>query len=52
MPVPQLPPELTDRIIKAVDRGSLPTCALVCSDWLPASRYRLFRSMRVRSSAS
>ncbi len=52
MPVPRLPPELTDRIIQAVERGTLPACALVCSSWLPASRYAMFRFVHIWSSVS
>ena len=53
MPVPYLPPELTDEIIAWVPRLSLRrrsryystllSCCLVCSEWLSASRYQLFQ---------
>ncbi|KAI0709686.1 hypothetical protein C8T65DRAFT_195706 [Cerioporus squamosus] len=44
MPFPELPGEITDRIISHVgpDIPSLLNCALVCSRWLPASRHHLF----------
>lgn len=47
VPVPRLPPEVTDKIIENVDWEDLPRCALVCTQWLPASRYQLFCDMRV-----
>ena len=52
MTISQLPPELTDRIIRDVDHRTLPACALVCHSWIPASRYALFREARVRNSTS
>ena len=48
MPVPSLPPEITDTIISAVDnrgqegRRTLLACCLVCHAWLQASRTNLF----------
>ena len=47
VPVPRLPPEVTDKIIHIVDWEDLLSCALVCTQWLPASRYQLFCDMRV-----
>ncbi len=44
------PPELTDRIIGFVDildKTTLCNCALVCHEWLPASRHALFRRIDV-----
>ncbi len=37
-------------IIAFVDQRSLCDCALVCQDWVPASRYYLFRHASVRSA--
>ncbi|RDX44379.1 hypothetical protein OH76DRAFT_1305780, partial [Lentinus brumalis] len=47
-----LPPELTDRIIGFVgtlDKKTLCSCALVCRQWLPASRLALLYYVRVDS---
>ncbi|OCH95095.1 hypothetical protein OBBRIDRAFT_642089 [Obba rivulosa] len=46
-----LPPEVTDRIIDFLwaDRASLRSCALTCRSWLPASRFHLFRTLRIWS---
>ncbi|KAI0690422.1 hypothetical protein C8T65DRAFT_587900 [Cerioporus squamosus] len=44
------PPELTDRIIGCVDitdKETLCNCALVCHNWLPASRHALFRRVDI-----
>jgi hypothetical protein len=38
----RLPPELIDMIIGHASEWELPTCALVCRSWLPASRHHLF----------
>ena len=45
-----LPPEITDKIIAQVwpDTNTLSTCALVCSAWLTASRYHLYRKIVLR----
>ncbi|KAI0757751.1 hypothetical protein C8Q80DRAFT_119197 [Daedaleopsis nitida] len=43
-----VPPEITDNIIALVDSGQTATflaCSLVCRDWLPASRRRLFETV-------
>ncbi|KAF7353894.1 hypothetical protein MVEN_01075300 [Mycena venus] len=48
---PVSPPKITDAIIDEL-RGSLPAlrvCSLVCSDWLPASRNILNRSISLRA---
>lgn len=48
-----LPPEITDMIISLVNSPkSLCNCALVCHDWLPASRCRLFYRTCVRTARS
>ncbi|KAI0737648.1 hypothetical protein C8Q80DRAFT_1295147 [Daedaleopsis nitida] len=42
---PRLPPEICDRMIALLskeDTATVLNCARVCSDWLPASRLRLF----------
>ncbi|RPD58920.1 hypothetical protein L226DRAFT_109924 [Lentinus tigrinus ALCF2SS1-7] len=54
MPIPDLPGEITDRIISNVwpDIRSLLNCALVCSRWLPASRHHLFAELRSPSKKS
>ncbi|KDQ49998.1 hypothetical protein JAAARDRAFT_63404 [Jaapia argillacea MUCL 33604] len=45
---PMLSPELHDLIIDQVTDGStLHSCALVCRNWLPRSRYHLFRNISV-----
>lgn len=44
-----IPGEVTDRIIGFIDDHScLCHCALVCKDWLPASRHQLFSAVYVR----
>lgn len=45
-----VPPELVDRVIDHLfdDNFSLAACALVCKDWLPASRYHLFRVINLQ----
>lgn len=56
-PMPPLPPELTDQIIASVatvgpyytDYRTLRNCALVCRDWLPASRLQLFKLVSIDS---
>ncbi|KAJ4491295.1 hypothetical protein C8J55DRAFT_276325 [Lentinula edodes] len=40
-----LPLELLEVIISFVDRRTLPSCALVCKRWIPASRGTLFSSL-------
>ncbi|KAJ3844050.1 hypothetical protein F5878DRAFT_637611 [Lentinula raphanica] len=40
-----LPLELLETIISFVDRRTLPSCALVCKRWVPASRETLFSSL-------
>ena len=54
MPLPELPGEITDRIISNVwpDIASLLSCSLVCSTWLPASRHHLFTELRSPSKKS
>ncbi|RPD75544.1 hypothetical protein L226DRAFT_47778 [Lentinus tigrinus ALCF2SS1-7] len=48
-----IPPEITDTIIAAVEhRHTLAMCALVCRDWLPASRTKLFRDIVIDHSLS
>jgi hypothetical protein len=46
----QLATELTDFIIDHLhsDRQSLSVCSLVCRKWLPASRFHLFGTVRVK----
>jgi hypothetical protein len=46
----RLPTELTDSIIDFhhSDRTTLKICSLVCRNWIPASRFHLFRTVRVR----
>ncbi|RPD60676.1 hypothetical protein L227DRAFT_94648 [Lentinus tigrinus ALCF2SS1-6] len=47
---PRLPPELTDKVIAHVgDPGTLFSCCLVCTDWLPASRHHLFGHIRIEN---
>ena len=47
-----LPPELCDQAIDHLwdDLDALRACSLACKDWLPSSRYHLFRSVRLRHS--
>ncbi|RPD69476.1 hypothetical protein L226DRAFT_526628 [Lentinus tigrinus ALCF2SS1-7] len=50
---PHIPPEITDAIISAVDDPhTLTRCALVCRDWLPASRANLFKDIRITNGRS
>ncbi|RPD78537.1 hypothetical protein L226DRAFT_568158 [Lentinus tigrinus ALCF2SS1-7] len=56
---PCLPGELTDKIISLVPNGSehsdhntLLNCALVCQEWLPASRMALLQYIRLDSKAA
>lgn len=46
------PPEIVDQILDHLhaDRTALETCALVCKDWLPTSRFHIFRSLRLHSN--
>ncbi|RDX52401.1 hypothetical protein OH76DRAFT_1345210, partial [Lentinus brumalis] len=46
---PCFPPELIDEVIACVwpDTETLLSCALVCSGWLPAARYHLFRDVHL-----
>ncbi|KAJ7343721.1 hypothetical protein DFH08DRAFT_701948, partial [Mycena albidolilacea] len=46
-----LPPELTDRIIDFLwdHQLDLRACSLVCSQWLPASRFHIFESITIPS---
>ncbi|KAH9928499.1 uncharacterized protein BXZ73DRAFT_90570 [Epithele typhae] len=46
----RLPPELCDETIDHLwdDIDSLRACSLTCKDWLPSSRFHLFRSVRLR----
>jgi hypothetical protein len=48
--MPRLPTELTDYIIDFhySDRKSLEICSLVCRNWLPASRFHLFKIFGVQ----
>ncbi|TBU35415.1 hypothetical protein BD311DRAFT_1947 [Dichomitus squalens] len=48
----RLPPELCDQTIDHLwdDLESLRACSLTCKDWLPGSRYHLFRNVRLRHS--
>jgi hypothetical protein len=45
-----LPPELHDIIIGFLydDIPTLTSCVLVCKDWLPSSRSRLFRKLKIK----
>ncbi|RPD61398.1 hypothetical protein L227DRAFT_67699 [Lentinus tigrinus ALCF2SS1-6] len=60
MPPPYIPPEVTDDIISAVavDECSqrrahtLAMCALVCRDWLPRSRAKLFEYICIEDQRS
>ncbi|KAI0076775.1 hypothetical protein K474DRAFT_1191003 [Panus rudis PR-1116 ss-1] len=47
-----LPPELVDEAIDHLwnDIRSLQSCSLVCKAWLPSSRLRLFRTIRLRKA--
>ena len=46
VPRPRLPGEVTDQIIPYVEhQATLLSCCLVCSNWLPASRHRLFQKV-------
>ncbi|KAM5532934.1 hypothetical protein V8D89_013400 [Ganoderma adspersum] len=48
----RLPPELCDQAIDHLwnDPDTLRACSLTCKDWLPSSRYHLFRNVRLRHS--
>ncbi|KAI8976633.1 hypothetical protein BD414DRAFT_422849 [Trametes punicea] len=47
------PQEVVYRIIEAIDdRDTLRSCALVCRQWLPASRYHLFQRILIASHSS
>ena len=48
----RLPPELCDQVIDHLwnDLDALRACSLTCNDWLPSSRYHLFRNVRLRNS--
>ncbi|TFK85860.1 hypothetical protein K466DRAFT_174117 [Polyporus arcularius HHB13444] len=48
---PCFPPELIDEVIACAwpDTETLLSCALVCSGWLPAARYHLFRDVHLDS---
>ncbi|PIL24520.1 hypothetical protein GSI_14276 [Ganoderma sinense ZZ0214-1] len=48
----RLPPELCDQTIDHLwdDPDALRACSLTCKDWLPSSRYHLFRNVRLRHS--
>ncbi|KAI0707953.1 hypothetical protein C8Q76DRAFT_656727 [Earliella scabrosa] len=50
MPCPPLPPELCDQTIDHLwdDLNALRACSLACKDWLPSSRFHLFRNVRLR----
>ena len=51
---PYLPGEITDVVIAHVspDSSSLCSCALVHSEWLPASRYHLFLTIQIDNPTS
>ncbi|OCH91126.1 hypothetical protein OBBRIDRAFT_803523 [Obba rivulosa] len=51
---PNLPPELTDRIIDHLegDKRALANCGLVCRSWLPRSRFYSFRRIVLRTTNS
>ncbi|KAI1791714.1 hypothetical protein LXA43DRAFT_920061 [Ganoderma leucocontextum] len=51
-PCIRLPPELCDQTIDHLwdDLDALRACSLTCKDWLPSSRYHLFRNVRLRHS--
>ncbi|KAJ6572073.1 hypothetical protein B0H19DRAFT_1132463 [Mycena capillaripes] len=40
------PQELYDIVISLCDQRSLPSCSLVCRNWVPSSRIRLFANLR------
>ncbi|RDX46993.1 hypothetical protein OH76DRAFT_800938 [Lentinus brumalis] len=46
----RIPPELCDQTIDYLwdDLESLRACSLTCKDWLPSSRFHLFRNLRLR----
>jgi len=48
--MPLLPPEIMDMVIDHLfnDKPALSSCALVCQDWLPSTRYHLFHTLRVQ----
>ncbi|KAI0748638.1 hypothetical protein C8Q80DRAFT_1172914 [Daedaleopsis nitida] len=45
-----IPPELCDQTIDHLwdDLEALRACSLACKDWLPSSRFHLFRNVRLR----
>ena len=45
--IPHLPPELSDIIVDFLhdDEESLANCSLVCKDWLPVTRYHIFKNL-------
>ncbi|KAJ7182213.1 hypothetical protein C8R43DRAFT_1308 [Mycena crocata] len=47
--IPIFPPEITDSIIWQLDSDPafLATCGLVARAWLPASRYRFYKALRI-----
>lgn len=51
MPIPFLPPEITDRIIDHLwdDPAVLYSCSLVARSWAASSRYHLFSTLRIVS---
>ena len=50
LPNIRLPAELCDHIIDHLwdDLSALRACSLTCKDWLPSSRFHLFRNVRLR----
>lgn len=48
-PVPNVPPELSDRIIDYLhdDEHALSACGLTCRSWLPRVRFNRFRDLRL-----
>ena len=48
----RLPPELCDETIDYLwdDVDALRACSLTCQAWLPASRFHLFRNLRLRNA--
>ncbi|KAJ7474135.1 hypothetical protein FB451DRAFT_1558359 [Mycena latifolia] len=48
--MPELSPELTDRVIDALkdDKAALKTCGLVCTQWFPRSRFHLFSAVTLQ----